>query len=265
MKLFAYIFGVLFIMTVGIFFILRMGYTPQPVGIMKPSHFERPEEIGAAVYRRFYVPIEEKKLVVFGIPAQPEFHRSILRGFLETAAAEKRPFDLMITEADMPVLDLSGIPPLEIRPMRTNTDMQGELVDALNEAKAAGKRTLLYVPNVFSTHLLGGNMINRLEALTSQQLFSITSAPLALRQNQEYIVDPVCIGSQVDGQGLAPLGCAIMLSSRAVYRKKITQDKWVAMMNDQKREDYLLMVSTAGQDKANPPAATPPAKAPVTL
>lgn len=258
----AYVVAVLAIMTIGIFLILRLGYERQPIGIMKPSSFDTAENIGAAVYRRFYVPIEEQKIVVFGIPPQPAFHRDIIRGFLEAASEEKRPFDLIITEAEMPILNLQGLPDPEIKPMRINTESQAEFIEALDAARAAGRRTLVYMPSVYSSHLLSGNVINRFETNTKQTLFTITSAPLALRQDQEYVVEPVCVGSEVDGQGLAPLGCAIMRAGRSVYRKKLAQEKWVAMMNDQAREDYLLLVSTPGQDKANRPAATPPAKAP---
>ena len=265
LKKVAYVVAVLLLMTIGIFMILRLGYTPQPVGIMKPSSFDTPENIGAAVYRRFYVPIEEQKIVVFGIPPQPSFHRDIIRGFLEAANEEKRPFDLIITEAEMPVLNLQGLPGPEIKPLKTNTETQAELIEAIEAARAGGRRTLVYVPSVYSSHLLPNNVVNRFEATTKQNLFSITSAPLALRQDQEYVVEPVCVGSEMDGQGLAPLGCAIMRAGRSVYRKKLAQEKWVSMMNDQKREDYLLMVSTPGQDKANPPAPTPPAKAPTTF
>jgi hypothetical protein len=260
-KIFGYVMLVLFMMTTGIFLIFKMGYTPQPVGIMKVSSFKNPEEIGAAVYRRFYVPIDQKKIVVIGIPAQPEFHRNIVRGFLEAAAIEKRPFEVLITEAEMPVINLTGIPPLELKPLLTNTKTQSEFIDALNEVSATGKRTLVYVPSVYSSHLLEGNVVTRYEHLTGKQLFTITTGPLALGHDQEYLVDPPCLGSEMDKNNLSPLGCAIMLSSRKTYRKKHKQDQWMALMNDQKQEDYLLMVSTPGQDQAEKPQPTPPVKA----
>ena len=260
-KIFGYIALVLFMMTAGIFLIFKVGYTPQPVGIMKPSSFKNPEEIGAAVYRRVYVPIDQKKIVMVGIPPQPDYHRDIVRGFLEAASIEKRPFELMLVEAEMPVLNLTGIPPIEIKPLLTNTQTQAELIEALASAEASGKRTLVYVPSVYSSHLLAGNAVTRYESLTGKKMFTITTAPLAMANDQEYLVDPPCLGSEVDKNNLSPLGCAILLSGRKTYRKKHPQIQWVAMMNDQKQEDYLLMVSTPGQDRAEAPRATPPAKA----
>jgi hypothetical protein len=264
-KIFGYVMIVLFMMTTGIFLIFKVGYTPQPVGIMKVSSFKNPEEIGAVVYRRFYVPIDQKKIVVIGIPAQPPFHRDIVRGFLEAAFIEKRPFEVLITEAEMPVINLTDLPPLEVKPLLMNTETQAEFIEAMEAAEASGKRTLVYMPSVYSTHLLEGNAINRYERTTGKQLFTITTGPLALGHDQEYVIDPPCLGSEVDKNNLSPLGCAFMLSSRKTYRKKHPQDQWVALMNDQKQEDYLLMVSTPGQDRADKPAPTPPAQAPSKL
>ncbi len=262
MKRVVYIGMLLAIVTAGIFLIFKLGYEPQPVGIMKPSYFDKPDQIGATVYRRFYVPIEQKKIVLFGIPPQPTWHQEILKGFMEAAAAEKRPFEIMIAESQMPPIDLTNLPPLDVRLIAINTETQAEFADQLRLARESGKRTLVYMPSVFSSHLLPGNAVNRYEAQTGENLFAITTGPLALRHDQEYVVEPVCIGSQLDGRGLAPLGCATMLWGRKFYRKKLPQDRWVAAMNSPKPEDYLLLVSYPGQDKATPPAATPPAKPP---
>ena len=260
-KIFGYFALVLFMMTTGVFLIFKMGYTPQPVGIMKPSSFKNPEEIGAAVYRRFYVPIDQKKIVVIGIPPQPDFHRDIVRGFLEAANLEKRPFEVMLVEAEMPVINMTGIPPLEIKPLLTNTKTQAEFIDAIAAAESSGKRTLVYMPSVYSSHLLEGNAVTRFEHLTGKKLFTITTGPLALANDQEYVVDPPCLGTEMDKNNLSPLGCAVLQSGRKNYRKKHEQTQWVAMMNDQKQEDYLLMVSTPGQDQAERPKPTPPVKA----
>jgi hypothetical protein len=64
----------------------------------------------------------------------------------------------------------------------------------------------------------------------------------------------MCVGSERDGTGLAPLGCAILLAGRHYYRKNVPQDRFVAVMNSPKPDkyyenDYLLLVSTPNQDK----------------
>jgi len=247
-----YVALIVAMMTAGIFLILKFGVKPQPVGIMKPSFFSKPEEIGAVVYRRFYVDIDTKKLVVFGVPPQPDWNLAVVRGFLREAQALQRPFDVLITESAMPPLDLTGLPsPLETISIEMNSPTQSDLIDQLKAYHAAGKRVLLYTASVFSTHLLQGNPINRLEKMTGESYFAITSAPLSLHPDQEFLVDPPCLGSERDTQGTSDLGCAVLMAGRRFYRKHIDQSRFVAIMQKQGAvEDYLLMISSPGQDKS---------------
>jgi hypothetical protein len=243
-----YIVGVLGIMTAGIFATLRFGYEPAPVPIMSVSTFANPEEIGVTVFRRFFSPVTQYKIVVFGLPTQPEWHRQILRGFLQAAADYKIPFDVLIAEADMPQLDISGLPPIEVQAIATNTPTQAEFVDKIQALKKAGKRVLVYLPSVYSSHLLARNPIDRYEKSTGEHLFSITSEPLSLNSAQEKLVDPPCMGSERDSSGTALLGCAVMKASRGIYRKNLKPvDLYVAIMNSPKPEDYLLMTAAPGQ------------------
>ena len=247
------------IATIGIFFVLKYGYEPTPALIMKPSYFSNPEAIGATVYKRFFSPIEQYKVVVFGVPPQPDWQRQIVVGFLEKAAIEKHPFDVVLAEAQMPPLDLSRLTvALQVIQIPTNTDVQGELIDHIAELRKTGKRVLIYTASILSTHVLPGNSVARYEKTTGEHLFAITSAALTLHPNQEYVVDPPCVGSQRDANDTAPLGCAMLKAGRPFYIRKIPQDRYVAIMNEQKPEDYLLLVSSPGQDKAEMPPQKEP-------
>jgi hypothetical protein len=245
--------------TVGIFFVLKYGYEPTPTLIMKPSYFSSPEDIGATVYKRFYSPIEEQKIVVFGVPPQPDWQRQIVVGFLEKAALEKHPFDVVLAETQMPPLDLSHLTAaLQVIQIPTNLDIQAELIDHVAELRKSGKRVLIYTASILSTHILPGNSISRYEKTTGEHLLAITSEPLTLHPNQEYVVDPPCVGSERDVNDTANLGCAVLKSSRPFYIRKIPQERYVGIMNEQKPEDYLLMVSSPNQDKAEMPPAKEP-------
>ena len=244
-----YVSAVLVLVALGIIAILRFGYEPVPVKVMKPSYFDTAESVGETLYRRFYSPIEVYKVVVLGIAPQPDFHREIATGFLKAAAAQNKSFEVLITDAQMPPLDLAGVPAMEVIEVPLNTHTQGEFIDKLREAKAKGKRTLIYTASIFSTHVLPGNVVDRYEKATGERLFSISTAPLALHPSQEYLVEPPCVGSERDANGTAPLGCTILKAGRGFYRKKLPQDRFVGIMVAPKPEDYLLMVSSPGQDE----------------
>jgi len=238
-----YGFLIFSLVTAGIAMILKFGWVPTPVVVMSPSNFDSPEAVGAALVRRFYSPIAQDKVIVFGIPPQPEWHRAIVRGFLAQAAAEKVPFDTIVAQEGMPELSLAGLPPLEVQTVRMNTVIQGELIDRIRALRAAGKRVLIYSASVFTTHVLPGNPIDRFEQTSGDRFLTITTGPLVVRSKDEFRVDPPCLGSEVDKAGTAPLGCAFLQASRTVYRKHLPQDRFVAIMNSPKPNDFLLLVS----------------------
>lgn len=262
-----YIPALMLILTAGMLFVLKFGYSPVAPVVMEPSFFDQPSEIGAVVFRRFYAQIRETKTVAVGIPLEPEFHRDILKGFLATAEQSGLHFDTIIAEQQMPDLDLHGITTAPVIRVTTNTDTQAELVDALMKSEAAGQHALIYLPSVFSTHTLKGNPLFRLEKALGHPILSFTTAALPLANDQEYLVDPSCVGTERDSSGTSDLGCAILLGARPFYKALIAKDhnakenakakpdnqkRWVAIMDQPTQgEDYLLMVSFPGQDKGN--------------
>ncbi len=262
-----YIPAMVLILTVGMGFALKFGYKQVPPIVMSPSFFDQPAEIGAVVFRRFYEPIREAPTVAFGIPLEPEFHRDILKGFLLAAEQSGFHFDQIIAEQQMPDLDLGGVTVTTVIKTATNSDTQSELVDAVTKAEAAGHHTLLYLPTVFSTHILTGNPLLRLEKAVGHSIFSFSTGALPLANDQEYLVDPACLGTERDSSGTSDLGCAILMAARPFYKDMIAKDhdqkenakpkpdnqrRWVAIMNQSTPgDDYLLMVSSPGQHQGN--------------
>jgi hypothetical protein len=254
-----YFFLIFAMLTAGVFLLLKT-VKPQPVGILKPSFFSNPTEIGAVVFRRFYSPLETQPVVVFGIPPQPVWHQDIILGFLRAAKAEGHPYDVVVAEPQMPPLDYSGLTTLngsaiEVILMSFNQEVASEFGDKLAALRSEGKKVLVYTASVFSTHILRSNPLVRFEKNHNVRLFSFTSAPLAVKPAQEFLIDPPCLGSERDQSGTADFGCAILQSGRWNYRAyralndKFKSDHYVAIMNQQGPDDYLLMVAYPGQDR----------------
>lgn len=249
---------------VGVVTTLLYGYRPAPTQIMKPSFFDTPEQIGAVALKRFYAPLAAEKLVIFGIPTNQDWAAQIAIGFLTAAAQNSRTFTRVIVDDKMsPEIraQIRQAAPTMIE-LNTNTETLAELTDALNVGMAANDHTLLILPNLYSSHLLPGNAISRLEkSMQSNEgkeegkengkivsLFSLTIGPLALEAGQEKELDPVCMGSERDGSGTADLGCAIVQAGRMFYRKRILDNepnaraRFTALMQSPRPGDYLLLV-----------------------
>jgi hypothetical protein len=210
---------------------------------MTPSTFVSAESIGAAVLRRFYSPVVQNSVIEFGIPPQPGWHQAVVRGFLQAASAEKAAFDVLLVEIQMPAFNLTGVPPIDLQTVDMNSEKQSDLIERLRLLKEQKKRVLLLTSSVYSSHLIPGNPTDRYETATGEHLFAITSGPLSLGPGKEYLIDPPCVGTELDRNGISVLGCAYLKASRGYYRRQIKADHYVAIMNSPKIEDYLLMIA----------------------
>jgi hypothetical protein len=251
------------IITLGVALSIKYGYRPAPARIMKPSFFEKPEQIGAVAMKRFYAQLASEHVVVLGLPTNRDWSADVAKGFVQASFENQRAPVKIFVEAKLPdhfkaaiQSQSQGVPILEIE---TNTQTMAALGDAVSEALASKQRILVVVPSLYSSHLLEGNPINRLESLidipgqkegTAAGLFSITVGPLALEAAQEVEIDPICMGSERDGSGTAALGCAILMAGRPFYRKRVldsepeARSRYVAIMQSPRPKDFLLLVRT---------------------
>lgn len=256
-------YGILFglvIVTVGVALTLKYGYRPAPTRIMKPSFFDHPQEVGTVVLKRFYASLVDEPVVVFGIPTNRDWAGGVLDGFVTAANANNRSFARAIVEKNLnekvrSTIRASIANTVEID---TNSESLHELTDAIQAARAVGEKVLVVVPNLYSTHLLDGNPMQRLEAGLAKTsgvdpehrrpLFALSVGPLALEPAQEKDLDPLCIGAERDGSGTADFGCAIMQASRGYYRELrkeknvANRSRFTAVMQEPKPNDYLLLV-----------------------
>ncbi len=255
-------FGMI-VITLGVALTIKYGYRPAPARIMKPSFFEKPEQIGAVAMKRFYAQLASEFVVVLGLPANREWSAEVAKGFVQAAFENQRAPMEIIIEAKMPdsfkatvMSQANGVP---VREIETNTQDMAGLAESVSKALAMKQRLLLVLPNLYSSHLLEGNPINRLEAMIeipgrkegmAAGLFTITVGPLALEASQESEIDPICMGSERDGSGTAALGCAILMAGRPFYRKRVldsqpdARSRFVAIMQSPLPKDYLLLVRT---------------------
>ncbi len=264
-------FGMI-VISLGVALTIKYGYRPAPARIMKPSFFEKPEQIGVVAMKRFYAQLASEMVVVIGLPVNRDWSAEVAKGFIQAAIENQRAPTRIVIESKMPdefkaaiIGDFVGDDSLHhsngisVSEIETNTQSMSELKDAVTEALGTNERLLIIVPNLYSSHLLEGNPIHRLESLieipgykegTAAGLFSITVGPLALEASQESEIDPICMGSERDGSGTAPLGCAILMAGRPFYRKRVldsqpdARSRYVAIMQSPRPKDFLLLVRT---------------------
>lgn len=238
--------------TLGVVLTLKFGYTPAPQRIMGPSLFTHAADVGAVVIKRFYGPLAEEDVVILGLPTNRDWSAEVMKGFIEAASANQRGFQSAVIEQRMPESvrkELQALIPAA-REIETNSQTMAELGDLVSEAQNKKQRLLVVVPNLYSSHLMEGALLRRLEVAMGlkRPLFALTSGPLALNAEQEKELDPTCLGSERDAAGTAPLGCAIMNAGRGYYRKRLLEKepdarkRFAAIMQAPGANDYLLLI-----------------------
>ena len=254
-------FGLILVVT-GVIVTLLVGYRPAPKKIMKPSFFDKPEEIGAVTLKHFYAPLADEYVVVVGVPSNRDWSAQLVAGFILSAQQNSRAFTHAVVEEQLQAEVRAEVKKLVPSAIEMNTNMEdlSKITEIVADAQKSKQRLLVVVPNLYSTHLLLGNLMRRLEAgliskgeenpatPSAAGIFSITVSTLALEAAQEKELDPICIGSERDGSGTADLGCAILQAGRYFYRKRIldsapnARERYVAIMQSLKPRDYMLMV-----------------------
>lgn len=236
-----YLIGIGLFVLISVVAVLRYGIGPKPIGIMKASFFDRPAEVGAVIYRRLYDPLGREPVVVFGVTPDVVEHRGIVEGFVATAAAEKRPIQVVFKERGLEE-GLRVPDGTEVVAIAFNEDPT-DLVEQVRQRVNQGQRVLVYTASVLSSHLIKGNPMHRFEQVWGKPVLAISTVGISLRREQEFKVDPPCVGSEVDGPGTANLGCAALLKSRQLYRKQLENSRIVALMDQRGGADMLLFVA----------------------
>lgn len=221
----------------ALIWLLSNGQTP--IVITEPTQFSSQKAIGAAVFDKLGQSVLERKIFVIGIPPQPESYQGIVFGFLEKLAAVE-PKLIVLKEPKWP--DLPADLNIENYDFVFSDEDLSVESETVQRALASGHTLVIYSVNIFTTHLIADNPIKRFEKAMKGNLISLSVGQLSLRQNGEHKIDPACVGSMRDLQGLYDLGCALLANSRKHYRKLLPLNKPTALLVRQSEEDYLLQV-----------------------
>ncbi len=242
MKKIYYSVGLIAFFGVLMTLIVQFGIKARAINIMKPSYFSTPEEIGAVIFRRFYSEIASEKLLVIGVPAKSAFHQNIVAGLIRVAAHEGKAFDVLITDPRLPQPE--SLPPaLTIIPLSINGEDMSDALALIKSLLAQEKHIIIYTYSTMSSHLLVGNTVARLEKTLKRPVFAITTSQLSLRNDQEYSLEPPCVGAARDETGTADLGCTILQTGRSYYRRNLDSTRYVAVIDQYGRSDFLLLAA----------------------
>jgi hypothetical protein len=112
----------------------------------------------------------------------------------------------------------------------------------LNDLHAKGQRVAVIMPTIYSSQLIPGNVAFKMKNQAHLKItsMSITDFPRS-REEEKYMRYP-CSVEDVDQSGLGKLGCFITQEARTNYRKKMTHDSLVGLVDQMGMSDYLVLL-----------------------
>lgn len=212
---------------------VSFGARPKAARLIDPSGFAGPESLGSALYDRMAPFLETESVLVFGGDPNRPSDFVVAQAFLARAKSIGRPFyELMIQTA------LSAEPNWQLIDINEQTSLLARKIDALTKQKI-----FIYVPSIYSSHLIADNPIQRLEqALGGRRLVAVSLMKWALNSMEAKELNPGCSGLERDRAGTAGLACTALARAQNLKRKKINPQRWLLALTQEGDHDYLALI-----------------------
>lgn len=204
------------LVTLGVLLIMNYGIHPRPIRVLNATEFDRPEEIGAVLFRRFYQEVRGSQLVVLG---SSPFHRSysqVWRSFLTTARVNRVEFDAIYSLGS-----LRDISPEEL--------VYDE--EEVRERLARGEKVLIQVAST-------DGLLEEYTQKFPQGLFIFQSGFAVTEEGLDEIM-PAC---REDDLEAFQMSCKAQVASRRYLRKPKSEDHYVAALERHSVAKYLLYI-----------------------
>lgn len=216
---------------------------PSPIELVKPTPFVNDSEVANSAYDQINKKLVGENLLIIGVPPQPEKFQPIVSEFLAQLGKDGKKV-LVLKEQTWPALSLPEN--FQVADFDLNAEDIETQVEPLRNA-VQSSLVVIYSVSIYSTHLIEGNAIHRLESALGESIPSITFGQLVLRHDFENKNEPACVGSMRDLEGLYQLGCAQLYNSRNHYNELLPLDKKYFMITEQALGDFLVQLHFPGK------------------
>jgi hypothetical protein len=224
----------------SIYLSIRYGLKPKPIPQINPTAFDKPEQIGATVYRRLRGQIRREGVLVLGSTPLVQSYDRIWDGFLRAAYEDR-----VHVEVAYQLRDLLTPPALSnLRPSELGTDEKSRtpFVQEVLGHYRRGKMVVIHTLSEDASHLVKGSISRRLSRLPNNPVVSISIVPFAVTKEGVESLQPPCQDSLSQEANNQRLACAAKRISEKFLRKHLPTDKYVAAVERHGLKEYLLFV-----------------------
>lgn len=238
----------IFLTVSGIVAVITFGLNPKAIPKINFSQFSSPQVVANSIVMSIPKEIEESPVVFWGAdPAQP-FFSEVLQRFLILAQSLPTKFDSIVIDESFGQLSLPAEIPVEQFTLQNQHD---RFLAGLQNVLDKKVHLLVIVPTVEASLKISGSMINAAKAkMVSLQTPETAKVPVGLvfsefprTREQESNMKIPCNTGEADRAQVASLGCVILQSSRAYYRKHLAKGQWVGSLQQIGADDFLFMLT----------------------
>ena len=231
MKILPWLVGAL-TLSICLFLVVRYGLNPKPIAKMNPTVFENLEQVGAVVYRRLHVDIRKHKVIVVGSSPFIKGYEKVWDGFLRTALEQNDSFETILVQ---PELNFSHRWPTK------SIYFGGPVNDLARQIESGLKKgnVFIHTANVLTPHSAEVEILKSLELQLGQPILVFSQQKFVVSRDQLNSILPACDEESLKFQ----LSCLAEHFSKRFFRKKLSQDKLYAGLEQIGRSDYIVYIT----------------------
>ena len=228
-------------MVSGMIAVIYFGLQPRPVQKVQMSTFPTANHVANAVLLALPQELQESSLIFIGANPQDPFLRESLEAFLILAQSQPIKFDAVLADESFSTWSLPQNLSFEHFPIR---EQESRFIGGLSGVLEKKLRLLVLVPTVEASHKLPGSLLSSVQEKYPQvPILGLLFANFPRSREQEKSMQIPCnTGSHDQGQ-VASVGCLILQSSRALYRKHYPEGKWVGFLDQVGSLDFVFLLT----------------------
>lgn len=237
MKRWLWFFASILIST-GVYFTIRYGLRPKPIPVMKPSEFASTQEIGAVVYKRLRQEIRAERVLILGSSPALQGYSEVWSGILKSALADQVKIPILFQREGLEPAQPEG--PMEVVTFNERMLHSGELLALVKAQMGSGRLVVIHSTTNEVSHLIKDSLSRGLDAISKHPVLSISTLALSLRPEEIESLQTECLNNEPEGR--IKLECVEVRVSRIMLKKKLSPEKFWAVMERHGLKEYLIFI-----------------------
>ncbi|KYG66346.1 hypothetical protein AZI86_04640 [Bdellovibrio bacteriovorus] len=229
--------GVALVIGVGVWLTTLVNPQPTTKNIVPFAQYETPEDLGKQIFTALQSEVKRAPIVLLGVTPNQVEDMEVWRGFMQANQEVGSKYEIIAVEPMLPYVEL-----FESNLRFNIRDDMPRFVEGVKKAMQQGLRVAVLVPHIYSSQLIAGNPVDRLQKEFEIPILSLSIVKFPVTLQQAEIFEPACVLEEGKDPGhTGPLGCMIRKVAKKTYDKKFEDNKYSGLVEKLSANDYLIL------------------------